>query len=53
MAYNTQLADRVREYLLQFPKLKIEENDHLNPLEKLRKEVEMKKQKIDNYMSHI
>lgn len=25
MAYNTQLADRVREYLLQFPKLKIEE----------------------------
>lgn len=40
------------EDLIQAFKLKIEENDHLNPLEKLRKEVEMKKQKIDNYMSH-
>lgn len=25
MAYDTKLADRVREYLVQFPKLKIEE----------------------------
>lgn len=25
MAYNVKLADRVREYLIQFPKLKIEE----------------------------
>ncbi|MEO7120065.1 MAG: TfoX/Sxy family protein [Ginsengibacter sp.] len=25
MAYNTKLADRVREYLVDFPKLKIEE----------------------------
>ena|SRR5688572_13799318 len=25
MAYDTQLADRVREYLVQFPKLEIEE----------------------------
>ncbi|MFB5944222.1 TfoX/Sxy family protein [Albibacterium profundi] len=25
MAYSTQLADRVREYLVQFPKLEIEE----------------------------
>ena len=27
MAYDTKLADRIREYLAQFPKLKIEEKE--------------------------
>ncbi len=27
MAYNTQLSDRIREYLLNFPKLKVEEKE--------------------------
>ena len=27
MPYNTKLADRIREYLLNFPKLKIEEKE--------------------------
>ncbi|MDP1800700.1 MAG: TfoX/Sxy family protein [Bacteroidota bacterium] len=27
MAYDTQLADRIREYLFNFPKLKIEEKE--------------------------